>query len=71
MGEAETGDYEFGPIYSGSVSVLYSPLADDIVESIDYPNQMWHEDDEGRYRLFILSIQPAITYVKYYLIGTL
>ncbi len=69
--ESETGDFEIGPYHCGTVNILYSPESDDLIESLEYPNQMWHEDDYGKYRLFINSIHPTIVHTKYYLIGTL
>ncbi len=71
MGETETGEYETGPIYCGIINLLYSPQDDEIIEALEYPNQLWHEDDSGKYRLFINSIHPEITHTRYYLIGTL
>ncbi len=72
MGTPETGeDYEIGPTYCGTVNLLYSPHADEIIEALEYPNQIWHEDDFGKYRLFILSFHPSLSYVKYYYIGDL
>ena len=67
MSEAEI--YE--PEYYGTVNILYSPTHDDILESLEYPNQIWHIDIEGKYRLYIETVHPIVTHVKYYLIGTL
>ena len=69
MGTPETERYE--PEYFGTVNVLYSPVHDEILESLEYPNQLWHKDTEGQYRLYIETINPVVTHVKYYLIGTL
>jgi len=68
--EETSGDYE-GLLHCGTVNLLYSPAADDIIEALEYPNQIWHEDEFGRYRLFILSFHPVLNYVKYYHIGDL
>lgn len=70
-GEFEPGDFEIGPFYSGTINLLYSPETDDLIESLEYPNQMWLDDDMGSYRLFIIKVQPVVSYVKYYLVGTL
>lgn len=69
MGAPETEIYK--PEYYGTVNLLYSPVHNDIIESLEYPNQIWHIDNEGKYRLYIESINPIVTHVKYYLIGTL
>ena len=70
-GEFNQGDYEIGPIYCGTINLLYSPEENELIEALEYPNQLWHMDDIGRYRLFILKVHPVPTHIKYYFIGTL
>ena len=69
--EIDTDDYEIGPYHCGTINLLYSPESNDLLESLEYPNQFWHEDEEGKHRLFIMSVHPEVRHTKYYLIGVL